>query len=350
MWDLLRARTVLLEPQFQTFRIAAAVRDIAKMRKVHPSAPKQPKKTKKAAAPKDYSSLAQHQQIGKKLLPPLANLPLQTNSWVNDRLPEMIWAALLIVALGRDEALSAFRVVLSRCQSVLQKTDQAAEPREITLSGIADMPDEIRLEILHTLADVLGARESLRPLLLLHDLPAREDWETAIEATPNADDWDQLKAAVAVTMNHQSQEATDCRWVKVAFMVLTGRMIMPQHMVKEIVGYPNWEDQRKVRPLIRSVEVGLGGDPLEIKTDWPKQFWLQCFRDSRCDIQSIPQPGTSEVQVGTTRDIVCTVRRELADHYYGTITTTGVDPRHEGAFGLAAYALALLEEGDSRDR
>jgi hypothetical protein len=33
-------------------------------------------------------------------------------SWINDRLPEMIWAALLTAGLGRDAALSEFRQFL----------------------------------------------------------------------------------------------------------------------------------------------------------------------------------------------------------------------------------------------
>ena len=56
---------------------------------------------KKAKAQKKSSrltsSLRQHKQVGKSLIPPILTVPGVTlQSWTNDRLPQMLWACLVI--------------------------------------------------------------------------------------------------------------------------------------------------------------------------------------------------------------------------------------------------------------
>ena len=59
----------------------------------------------KEKKPKPYSRIESHKRQKKTLVPPLMALPnVALRSWVDDRMPEMIWAALLIARLGRDRA------------------------------------------------------------------------------------------------------------------------------------------------------------------------------------------------------------------------------------------------------
>src|ERR1700722_2964042 len=59
-----------------------------------------------------YSGISDHKRVRKALVPPLMAVPgITLQSWVNDRLPEMLWAALLITALGRERALEKFRKI-----------------------------------------------------------------------------------------------------------------------------------------------------------------------------------------------------------------------------------------------
>ena len=63
---------------------------------------------KKGARP--YVPLDAHKQSGKVLTPPLLAIKsLRTASWVDDRLPEMLWCALLVTHLPRPFALEIFR-------------------------------------------------------------------------------------------------------------------------------------------------------------------------------------------------------------------------------------------------
>ncbi|EPH2640415.1 DUF5677 domain-containing protein, partial [Pseudomonas aeruginosa] len=68
------------------------------------------KKKKKSRSGKITTPLAGHKRVGKALVPPMLQLEgVSFSSWVNDRLPEMLWASLVITVIPRDQALEAFR-------------------------------------------------------------------------------------------------------------------------------------------------------------------------------------------------------------------------------------------------
>lgn len=61
------------------------------------------------------TALGDHNQVGKNLIPPFLNMPggkMQPSSWMNDRLPEMLWACLIRSAFPQDKALAYFRLHL----------------------------------------------------------------------------------------------------------------------------------------------------------------------------------------------------------------------------------------------
>ncbi|MFH0816363.1 MAG: hypothetical protein V1934_06070, partial [Methanobacteriota archaeon] len=59
------------------------------------------------------SKLKDHKQNKKVLLPPLLNpkLKITTTSWQNDRLPEMLWAVLVVGNTSREVSLDIFRYI-----------------------------------------------------------------------------------------------------------------------------------------------------------------------------------------------------------------------------------------------
>jgi len=65
---------------------------------------------KKKKTGKRYSEIKAHTRLKKTLVPPFLTIPgLHLSSWINDRLPEMLWSSLLISQLGRNRALDVFR-------------------------------------------------------------------------------------------------------------------------------------------------------------------------------------------------------------------------------------------------
>lgn len=295
------------------------------------------KKTKKE---RRHSKISQHKREGSLLTPPLATLPgTQTASWINERLPEMLWAALLTSQLSRDHALELFRRVAKAGEGSFQPGTDI----EVTLSGLAALPETIRARVFAELAADSTALEVLRPLLLLNDLPARDQWSALIKKTPTDEDWDTLAQAVGRNFDHQSQEATDCRWMRILFKLVAGQIKVPtREMAEELLYYPNKGDQRRVRPTIRAMEIGFRSTLSAEASAWSARFWEQCRTDTECvrhEVHVIPDaaPGTSQADIRR-------IAQALSAHASRTAVTTFPDPRHEGAFGLSAYALFLLDE------
>lgn len=171
-------------------------------------------KDQKKRSHEEYSGITAHKRQKKVLVPPLMAIPgVKLQSWASDRLPEMLWCGLLISRLGRERALEAFR----QAAAVIPKLPPEKRTVQPTLSGLAAVELNIVGEFLRAICADAEAKSALRPLLLFDDLPAKELWSAAIGELPTSADWDSLKAAVLPLLNHQSQEATDCRWLRVCF-------------------------------------------------------------------------------------------------------------------------------------
>src|SRR5258708_3333362 len=232
-------------------------------------------KGKKKKAGKSYSGIDAHKRQRKVLVPPLMAIPrVALQSWMNDRLPEMLWSALLISQLGRTRSLERFR----RVAALVPKLPVEKRMVQPALSGLAMLDQDILSQFLTAICADTESKSALRPLLLFDDLPAKQAWVRAIGLTPAVEDWDALKAAVFGVLDHQSQEATDCRWLRVLFQALSGKLYLPTNELgRQILEYPDYGLQQQVRPSIRSME-GLLDQFAEPASACPQSFWKQSLR------------------------------------------------------------------------
>src|SRR5437773_4182296 len=150
--------------------------------------------------------------------------------------------------------------------------------------------------------------------------------------------------AVRLTLFHQSQEATDCRWVRVMCAVFGRRVIVPTEELKLWNEYPHLGDQTHVLPSIRAME-GAMSIGQELNLTWPKAFWSECWEKTPCMALTpngkpdlAPDAGT--ISLGPLSKI----RRELEGHWENTHSTTGIDAKHDAVFGMAFFAIRLAEE------
>lgn len=258
---------------------------------------------------------------------------------MNDRLPEMLWAALIVSILPRNRALRIFRELAS----FVAQFRNSRPVYNVTHSGLAELPSEILDEVLQFLTSREQGGDVLRPLLLLRDLPARDHWENAIREQPSKTDWQPLSVAVARTLFHQSDEATDCRWVRVFFLANAGMLQLPtKEFVKELIYYPEYGDMKHVRPFIRSTE-GVVESMYPTKECWSEKFWAQCLADTRC-FPFGEMPVCKAVPLTTTRNQITQVYDLLMNHERSTTLTSGIDPKHDTVFGTAYYAMSILRE------
>ena len=97
------------------------------------------KRKRKKKQQKNYSTIQDHKHQGKKLIPIWRQIPnFQTVSWMNDRLPDMLWAILLVKLLPREHALNVFQSVVKYIDS-LPKGEKFGD---ITHTGLSKLPSE----------------------------------------------------------------------------------------------------------------------------------------------------------------------------------------------------------------
>jgi len=298
------------------------------------------------------TKLSGHKRDKKKLTPPFLQIEnISKSSWIDDRLPEMLWAVLAIVNFEREKALDFFR-------HVAKFVKDNPDCYDVTLMGISRFPKKKRKEfILHLVSWSQDIKDTLRPMLLFPELPAITDWKGELNNPIEKEDWQELSEGVAKTFWHQSQEATDCRWIKLFSQIFGGKMKFSQEMkdtLRGIFEYPNYGDMRKIRLSIRAMEIAPNTNEKDLKGTWAKAFWEYCFDKTGCtpehDVNKKIKKRQQELADECKQvrkhyfDETVELRNKLIDHALKTAKTSSVDPRHEGAFGLALYALTLFIE------
>lgn len=301
---------------------------------------------------RNTSPLTDHKKVGKALIPPFMQVPgLSFTSWATDRLPEMLWACLVITVVPRQEAIEVFRAIAAIGLRYRENEDMpSAKAKGWTLSH-SDLPNQPRNILLAVVARVLGCRsglQALRPLLLLKNLPSLAWWKAAIGVEPIEDDWQTLGKAVLKTFDHQSQEATDVRWLCVLFKLGLGELYVSGQMkdrLQEIIQYPNLGDMRSVRPVIRTMEVAVNTLPSrEHINAWPESFWAFGLENTDCVPAPLISRGKSSHDPESFGRAHQEVREALLGHWVSTLKTTGLNPKHDGVFGFGFFALACLAE------
>ncbi|MDP1840209.1 MAG: DUF5677 domain-containing protein [Reyranella sp.] len=285
-----------------------------------------------------YSSLKQHTRSGKKLSPPLRSIGnVNLQSWINDRLPDVLWAVLLTQLQPREKYLAMFRQVSDGAR---QFKDSKAYLTHTELAVLSDAEfDELMAPVL---VDE-NARAALSALRLFDALPDKHHWFRSLpEHSSNA--WDQVAHAILHTSPHQSEAATDIRWLKVRFMILQGRLQFPVNLeekIKEILDFPSRGDMRSVRPSIRSMEGAVGALLGDQPRPWCSDFWQECLKKTPCAAIS-ERAAVSEFPYEEANKLWATLYSDCAKHCIETITTTAIDARHDGTFGLVLYGMTLV--------
>jgi hypothetical protein len=154
-----------------------------------------------------------------------------------------------------------------------------------------------------------------------------------------------LALAIAKTLDHQSQESTDCRWLKLMALAALDRLRFASDLAyhyEELDGYPNVGDMRHVRPFIRATEMmmrhGFAAD--KVRATWNDEFWEECWEKSECILLN-PDEDATEIDRPKFFEHLREIDNEIASHFISTMKTTGTDPRHDGAFGLVFYIFQL---------
>ncbi|MFW8591044.1 DUF5677 domain-containing protein [Glaciecola sp. 2405UD65-10] len=297
--------------------------------------------------------LAAHKKIGTNLISPINQIQkLSYSSWMNNRLPCMIWASLLINKLGRLEALDILRGIGLHVGELFRKSEiKTSNIPRIGLYGLSNLDDFLQERFFESLFIDDQVADALRPLLLIETLPGRDLWAEHIGDGGNDEySWTNLADAVANLLDHQSLHSTDCRWAYILPIVYSGKMhLQNEDQYKEYFEYPNFGDISRVMPQIRAGEINTGDGMMDDdyasgKRRWANHFWTECKQKTEC---CYPQKLENEI----TYDVVTTISethslwRQLSVHFAATDKLTHVQAKRDASFGFCFYAITLAQEG-----
>jgi hypothetical protein len=120
-----------------------------------------------------HSTIEQHHRQGKRLVPPLANIPkIKPRSWSDNRLPEMLWASLLLTHLPREQVLDIFRELAN----YIHENQNIENSHDISHTGLSYLKPEQLGNLLTIITRTREQKLTLGSLLLLSDLPAKDVW------------------------------------------------------------------------------------------------------------------------------------------------------------------------------
>jgi Family of unknown function (DUF5677) len=282
------------------------------------------------------------QRKGKLLEGPFKKLQnVSFSSWVNEIIPEVLWSVLIVSTFSRESALSLFREIIRR---IIEHKDALGKGR-LDHSKLALLNQKTFNLLFAPILANQGARDALIPLLVLEALPDKERWSNLLPKADLSQAWNKLAAAVANSYDHQSQAATDCRWLKVMTAIAKDELRLPEgsEQLGQYINYLHQGDMRKVRPGIRAAEMilraGVADD--DPPSNWASEFWAEGWRRSIC-LPVNPDEGAKTEDQSTLFEQVVQIENQLTHHFLNTVENTDVNPRHDGAFGLVFYILHLF--------
>jgi hypothetical protein len=254
-------------------------------------------KNKKKPSPSQTTSLKEHQQIGKKLYPPLAKLNVKPTRYSIDMLPEL----LLIDAAVYQLSWSAAPGALHRAFDILDQFVPSDSKDFLTglITSMKLVPEDRRADaraalVDNHLDDVLWPEGLRHGLALYPECPAA--WIFADWRKTNAVDWQEgisyLKGAVRRLWNSKGVHSTRCRMFPVARAASHGKLHFmrtpeQERLIDLLVGYPaqlTEDEQRQVEATSRSMfgalsELIMG----ERVPDWVPYFWRKNYDLSPCE-------------------------------------------------------------------
>tara|TARA_Y100001968_G_C19422042_1_gene752303 strand:- start:739 stop:2253 length:1515 start_codon:yes stop_codon:yes gene_type:complete len=312
------------------------------------------KRAKKQQRRKNKGKIDSHKKEGTKLIAPFNQIPNASHmSWMNDRLPCMIWAGLLINGIGREPSIEVFRQIGLHVGNLFcEIADRECNLPRVGIYGLSTLEADLQDKFLEVLFKEERSSEALKSLMLFKDLPLLDKWKGYLGEISGDEDelWTKLADAVAMLLDHQSQESTDCRWAYMIPIVNSGKFhLQTEGQYREYTEYPNYEDQRKVRPSIRATEMQFGGgmmngDYFQGKKVWSESFWKEC-KDKTVCFAPAPEGSSIDFDLVKTVASVRDIWGELSDHFVVTDKFTHVQAKRDASFGFCFYALTLTQEG-----
>lgn len=218
----------------------------------------------------------------------LGNLA-KMQSWSLNRLPEYLWLGLILNKYGRKKGLEKSYYILNK----LHEINKGLSVPAFSLILKLDIEEQKKL---YSYIIETADRQVLSPLTILYtysDYQEFSRWFSDPRIAPS-DRQKSIDTVLSEAYFHQSELATDIRFLITYFSLLTGRIQMSKAEIDLILEYPHLEHSnermRIIRPTIRSTEMMLLR--LEILNEqFLEDFWRRISKMSECKLFCIKFPS-----------------------------------------------------------
>lgn len=289
------------------------------------------------------SKLSEHTFKKGRFITPLNSLPMMKEledekSWTYGRMPEYIWIGLILKYFGRVEGLKKLYYIISKIHNV------APDLYTVRLSQILKLDTNIQEEIYEYIIS-LGVKDAISPLTIFLTTSQAPVFAKYFYSYKQGIE-DRCKAIVETMseiMNHQSNEATDIRFVAVYFNLLSGKMHLLKEQVNLLISYPASkhidEIMRMARPTVRSLEMMILTFE-NTDSEYLKGFWRCVSEMTECDIFVInfPEENRSITAYMESLHEVFVYLSELL------IASNMLDEKMNVLLGIATYSYKRLKE------
>ena len=209
----------------------------------------------------EHSKLSSHTFIKGKFITPFNSLPMMQEledekSWMHGRMPEYLWIGLILKYYGRDDGLKKLYHIISILHKVAPNLYTARMSQILGLeSGTQKRFYDYIIQI--------GAKNALAPLTIFLTASKAPIFAECFYC-PDKSIEERCEAIIHTMsdiMNHQSNEATDIRFIALYFNMLSGKLHLKKEQLDLLLAYPKAEHSdeimRMARPMVRSIEMML---------------------------------------------------------------------------------------------
>lgn len=236
------------------------------------------------------SKLSDHTFQKGKFITPINAIPLMheledEKSWTYGRMPEYLWIGLILKYYGRDEGLRKSYGIISALHKLASGLYTAR------LSQILKLDADIQKRFYDYII-CSGAKEALAPLTVFLTASKAPVFAKCFYC-PDQSVEDRCEAIIQTMreiMDHQSNEATDIRFVALYFNQLSGEVHLLREQVDLLVAYPSSKHTDEImcmaRPTVRSLEMMILTFE-EVDSAYLKEFWRCVSEMTDCSIFAI---------------------------------------------------------------
>ena len=203
-------------------------------------------------------------------------------SWFSGRLPEYLWIGLIIDSYERKEAINKCLFIVDKLLKIEPNLQAPA------WSEILKMTEDKQDSFFSYLASYIKP-EILYPLTCITTISVSPSFNKYFQATtPTKERLNKLLDIIGELSDHQTNKATDIRYVVLFHDIKSGRMVMPQETIQLLDRYRFLShddiEMRMIRPTIRASEMVVLSDVMKIDNNsYLKNFWEIVSQSTECD-------------------------------------------------------------------